>query len=268
MSEREFRIRFRGSETDEEHVRLPEFVKQLEAVYSALNHTEELVTQSRQHAVFYRVTDLSHSSPATVAIEAVSSDPASDVASMVVSKFLGGLRSILTDNRIPKDFDRRTLESYKGLTSALKRNLSEMTFLQGDTKLSVTTRLEHSIDHLIGPDILYMGSIKGQIESVNIHNKSRFSIYPAIGPTKVECRFSDDLFPVVKEALSRQVIVRGTQHFKALDPFPYAITVEELEIYPEEDQLPSLWDLKGRAPRFTGDMDSVSFVRASRDAQQ
>lgn len=259
------KIRLRGAEADSEHVRLQEFIKQLEAVRIALKHTEHLVSDDGKSPINYLITDLTHSSPATVSIEAFDEFD-TDKPSAVISKFIGGIREILFERRAPADFDRQTLEAYKGLTSGLRKHVSEFTIIDGESEVLVPRELEHVIDTVIGPDILSEGVVKGGLEAVNVHSKQSFVIYPDIGPNRVECNFKKSLFDLVKSALRQHVIVSGTMKYKSMDPFPYAMDVKNIEVCPPDDELPSLWDLRGIARDAFGGSGSVEYVRAVRDA--
>lgn len=150
----------------------------------------------------------------------------------------------------------------------LTRHISEISISADGIDIPVTRELEHRIDQIIGPDILAEGTIAGDLETVNVHNRSTFYIYPTVGPKKVLCNFPVHLFEAVKLGLKQYVSVSGKLRYKAREPFPYAIDVTDIEINPPGNELPSLWDLRGIEEHATGDVDSVAFIRAMRDAKK
>lgn len=260
------KVRLRGTEQDSEHVRLSEFIKQLESVRIALKHTEHLISHSKESVINYLITDLTHSSPATVSIEAYPiSESDIDMSEAVISKFTNGIRTLVIEKKAPIDFDRSTLEAYKGLTSGLSKHIAELTIIDGVNEIPVSNEIEYVIEHAIGPDILAEGVIKGSLEAINVHSKTSFNIYPDIGSKRVQCNFSQAMFSEVKSALRQYVVVSGMMKSKSLDPFPYEMDVKEISICPLEETLPTLWDLRGTAKNGFGDKDSVEFVRALRD---
>jgi hypothetical protein len=267
MPTRRLKIRLKGAVNDQEHVRLNELIGQLQTIYVALNRTDHIISKKEHPSVVYRVVDLSHSSPATITLEATPIDPQIDYSDLIVDKFISGLQTITQRSEPPADFDRETLEAYKGITSMLRRHMTEIEISADGVELPITRDLEHKIDHIIGPDILSEGSMTGDLETVNVHNKNTFYIYPVIGPKKVLCNFSPDMFDKVKIALKQYVTVTGVLRYKAREPYPYAIDVKELEMSPPEEQLPTIWDLRGIAPAATGGLDSVAFIRTLRDAK-
>ncbi len=267
MTTRRIKIRLTGSEKDQEHIRLNELITQLGTLYVALNRTDYLVSKKERPSVIYRVIDLTHSSPATITLEAAPIDPQLDYSDLIVGKFISGLQTITQRREPPADFDRETLEAYKGISAMLKKNVAEIEISADGVDVPITREFEHKIDDIIGPDILAEGSIAGDLETVNVHNKNTFYIYPVIGPKKVLCNFSADLFDAVKIALKQYVNVIGVLRYKAREPFPYAIDVKQIDMSPPDDQLSTIWDLRGIARGATEGQDSVAFVRAIRDAK-
>ena len=268
MDKNKIKVRLRGTEKDSEHVRLSEFIKQLESVRVALKHTEHLVSHSNESAINYLVTDLTHSSPATVSIEAYpKSESDVDMSEAVISKFTNGIRSLVIEKKAPADFDRQTLEAFKGITKGLSKHIAELTIIDGFDEIPVSNEINYVIEHAIGPDILAEGSIKGSLEAINVHSKTSFNIYPDIGSKRVQCNFPQSMFDEVKSALRQYVVISGMMKLKSLDPFPYEMDVKAIEICPSEETLPTLWDLRGAAPNGFGNNDSVEFVRAVRDAE-
>ncbi len=69
----------------------------------------------------------------------------------------------------------------------------------------------------------------------------------------------------MKSAIDRHVQVFGELKYKRWDNFAYAVNVSDLEILPPDDELPSLFDLRGIAPNATGSQTAEEFVRVMRD---
>lgn len=118
----------------------------------------------------------------------------------------------------------------------------------------------------LGPDEVTQGSISGMLELINIHaSANTFRIYPIVGPKKVDCHFNKDKLDKAISGINHYVDVSGSLRRKSKDKFPYAMDVIEIEIYPDERELPSIFDLRGIAPNATGDIKSEDFVRRIRD---
>jgi hypothetical protein len=257
-----------GAPEDEGHLRLSELIKQLQAVKSALKQTERTITGKDEPELYYRVVGASHSSPLSVTIEPTPLKPAEgrEIAKTTVQKFFTTLRMIDKKRDAPEDFDLPALEAYRDLGTMLDKHVTGITLAAGaKRKVAINKQFENKVSEIIGPDEIVEGSISGMLEWLNLHNTSIFHVYPVIGPKKVICNFPKRLKEKVKSAIDSHVEVYGELRYKKWGNFPYAMNVSELEILPPDNELPTLFDLRGVAPDATGGMSSVEFVRAIRD---
>lgn len=260
-------IQLEGSTEDHGHLRLNELIKQLEIVASALKHTEQTVTGKDGRQVYYRVVDLSHNSPVTCVLEAVSikKEGRTDVATRVVTNFLRNLRQINTKGRVPSRVDTFALESYRELGSLLDKNISGVKISNASVDIRIDKSFNERVEKIIGPDEISNGSLTGNLEWINLHNANNFNIYPVIGAKKVKCHFPRELKETVISAIDKYVRVYGEMRYKSRDSFPYAMNIQDLEILPSEDELPTLFDLRGIAPQATGSLSSQDFINSIRD---
>ena len=81
----------------------------------------------------------------------------------------------------------------------------------------------------------------------------------------VACHFRSDLRDLAISALGAEVAVTGLLKYRSGEPFPYAINIDEIEVYPPENELPTIDDLRGLAPDATGDVPSEKFIADRRD---
>jgi hypothetical protein len=156
------------------------------------------------------------------------------------------------------------------LGHAYRKEISASFFLvsiaTNSDKVEVEQSLESEIDTIVGPDEIVQGSVAGTLELINIHARvNTFRIYPIIGASKVDCHFRSDQLNNAIAGINHYVNVTGALRYKRRDKFPYAINDAEVEVYPEEQELPSIFDLKGVAPDATGSLKSEDFVRKLRD---
>jgi hypothetical protein len=266
-SDERITVRLEGAVEDDGHLRLSEFLNQLEALRAALKQTERIITGAEESRLYYRIVDVSHSSPLTVVLEPTPIKPDGDtrVAKTTVKKFITTLRLIEKKKDAPQDFDLTALEAYKGLGAMLEKHVSGLTIASPKRSVTIDKQFKSRVNDIIGPDELVEGSITGTLEWINLHNMNRFNIYPVIGPKKVLCDFPRKLREKVKSAIDRHVEVFGELKYKRWGNFPYAMNVTDLEILPPDDELPTLFDLRGVAPNATGGVNSAEFVRALRD---
>lgn len=272
-------IQLVGSLEDDWHVTLSAFLYQLEAVKAALKQTERLVSGDEEPSVYYRIVDLSHASPATVVLEAVSMPQAPqepkrkrraqrmDYSGETVTRFFSSLKQI-RQRQAPPKADLQALESYRNLTASLNKKVSHIQIINTEESIDIDKAFQSSIDEIIGPDELVEGTVSGTLERINLHNTTRFDIFPTIGPKQVACDFKPELKESAIRAIDHYVSVGGKLRYKRLEQFPYAVNVESIEVFPPEEELPSLFDLRGMAPDLTRGLSIEKFVEAIRDGEK
>src|SRR5262245_60445163 len=89
-------VQIKGSAADGGYPRLSDFLKQLDAIKSALKHTERLVSGSEERTVYYRIVKLRMSSPATVVLEEtpIRTGERKGPPVPIIKKFVSTLRQI------------------------------------------------------------------------------------------------------------------------------------------------------------------------------
>ena len=147
------------------------------------------------------------------------------------------------------------------------RHITEIKLSYNNGDIFIPKNLAAKIDDLLDEENIEIieESITGTLEMVDIHTRNKIRIYPIIGSKKIDCYFPDDLLEIAKVGVNRYVNVEGKFKYKRGQPFPYEVDVTHIEIYPEENELPTLFDLQGIAPDATGDVSSEDFVRRIRD---
>lgn len=262
-------IQLQGSAEDGGHLRLTDLIKQLEVVRTALINTERLVTGSEERTLYYRVVDLSHNSPAKVVLEAVPLKPQlqARIATRTVASFVRNLRQIDKKGSVSSKVDTPTLESYRALGSLLSKNVRQVRLDVGQTSIEINQPFQDRVTKIIGADEIVEGSLTGMLEWLNIHNNSNtFHVYPITGPEKVNCLFTPKWRDTVIEGIGKNVTVYGELRYKKRDKFPHAVTVRDIEIHPDESDLPTLESLRGMMVNQTG-LNAADFIRSLRDGE-
>jgi hypothetical protein len=264
-------LEIRGSE-DTEHVRLSDFITQLAALQDALGQTERLM-YGVNGSVYYRIVELRQQSPAVLTIEAVRKSSFTDNTWPIVDRFFRHLSALTrSDPSVHASMDLNALQAFKNLAPTKNRRVSE--FRISNPRDVEADRVEFKIDRgfakvvkqAIGPDELSVGSVLGALEMINLHNDARFAIFQPIAGRRVICNFTTGLKGTVIAALEKYVKVTGTLHFKKWDPRPHEIDVMEIEVYPDEKDLPQITDLAGINPDIVDGRASEEFLAEARHA--
>ena len=264
--ERTLTIQVRGSREDAGDVRLEDFIDELDSVKNALRETERAVT-GHDPSLYFRIVAMSHDSPATIVLEAdsdLSTEATQRVASVVMRQLTTNLRFLGRKKRAPRTADVPVLESYREMTVPLSKHIAEVTIRAGKHTAIINNTFKETLDRILGPEEVVHGSISGMIEAINIHNTSKFYLYPTVGPRKILGRFGRTLRHAFIGSVGKYVTVYGQLRYKTWDKFPYAITADDIEIH-DEEQSGTLGDIKGMAPGLTGDLTTDEFLEKIRN---
>lgn len=227
---------------------LGEFLKQLEAVKTALKHTERIVTGNEEPDVYFRIVGLSMASPATVVLEETAIRSNGRRARLprtpIADKFVSTLNQISKRGTVPANVrDLQTLEAYRSVGTSVRSGA--ITIASAARKVEINPEFDQKVQKIIGPDQVIEGSITGVLLAINLHNTTRFEIYPPVGPAKIACTFPGHLKHRVIEGIDRNVRVIGRLRYKHWAPFAHAITADEIEVFPPAGELPTLESLYG-----------------------
>ncbi|MBZ5678028.1 MAG: hypothetical protein LAP61_27605 [Acidobacteriia bacterium] len=259
-------ITLKGSEPDSGDVRFSEFLEQLDAIKEALRQTERVVSGNQEQSIYYRVVDLSHSSPSRVVLEPVYPENAAIRRRLAVvpDTFTSAIKTLQSRRKPPARADLAMLESYRPL--GVSKNITQVKIASSPKKIVIIDQaFTEDVEKAIGPDIFSAGSVSGRLERVNLHNALSFDIFPPVGPSRVRCHFSEADRQTVKLALDNFVTVKGRLRYKTWDKHPHAIDVKVIDIHEPDSELPSIDDMRGLAPDSTGGLSSEDFIRAIRE---
>ena len=268
MASHRLTLTIESARPEQEDVSLSDFLFQLSAFRRVLSHTESLVA-GREAVIDWQVVDLSHSSPAQIVLQSVHTQPKlPDVSGETVEKFFRYLEALSTEAEAPSEMNRATLEAYKAFSDRIQKGVLKTHVKNEKSAIKVSGEVKGVIDTILAPKIRAIGVVEGRLEYVNIHgDRNVFRIYPTIGSDRVECAFPKDRLEDARKALDHRIRVHGELTYPARSDFPKSIKVDRIELLPEDDELPSLMDLRGTAPELTGDLSSEEFVRGLRNAE-
>ena len=231
-------IQMEGLVQEGGHLRLNDFLRRLEDWKRILNQIDHFSPEGERADVYYRVVDLSHSSPATITLEAVpikrKKKPVSSAAmNSRPRRLVQAMKSIRGKGEAP-DIDAETLVAMKSVVPSESNGISMARISFGSSSVDLDQDFTRNLNSLIEGEEVAFGSVEGKLEALNIHGP-RYScvIYPEIGPQKVHCSFSVLRKAEVIAAIGKFVRVTGRKHYRAKSQFPYLIDLKEMESLPQ-----------------------------------
>jgi hypothetical protein len=266
-------VRFEGDPADKGDVRLPDFAAKVTAFFRALEATEELLPDEDRDRVYYKIVELSKSSPATITVEIVARKQRT--RSAMVRRFASNIRDInAPQHRVPSNANPGQIAALAALTPTTATHLAKVVVIPRgvrERKQLVLSQQKHDWMPRLEPvaieehDYSY-GSISGRLDWINVHdNANRFYLYPRVGP-RISCSFAQRVRPVVETAVGKYVRVYGRLKFHAGEDFPRDMDqITEVDMYEPDETLPRFSDLRDIAPDATGGISIRDFVESLHD---
>lgn len=266
MRDYKLKVSLEGLSDESGHLRVNQFTAFVDCFARVFKRVDSLVT-GQKNSIYLRIVDLSHNSPAMLVLEAKPSKETNDQRSAVFTRFVGIFEDITNGKDIGL-VDYELLKDLKELVRPIGKSIQSARVSTDGKVFDITQAFQARVDLTVAEEETFPGEITGVLEYLNVHGGTRiFKIYPDIGPSQIDCYFSDELKSLAKEAILRYIGVSGTLTQKRAALFPHKIDVEEINIFPGEEELPNLSDFIGSAPNATGGMTSEEFIWSIRSGE-
>ena len=240
---------------------------------SAINDLSEMLEEidrnlSDSYTLEWGVKQLRGTDKAIIAVPRLRSEDFEDKSDVIIPVFLRGLRAIKKKPERPSHFSDDALNSAKDLSLAVNGDITRISITGSvNGKLArpihLNEKVAKNVQEVIGPRYTAIGSIEGKLEMISIRRPIRFGITHALTKKSIKCRFQSDMLDQVKSALGKRIIASGIVHYNSQHE-PVRVDVEWIRVLRESSELPTTEELGGSDPDFTGDMDTIDYLRSIR----
>ncbi|MFL5781020.1 MAG: hypothetical protein ACJ760_06900 [Thermoleophilaceae bacterium] len=141
----------------------------------------------------------------------------------------------------------------------------EATYVEREASAEVSANTAEHVKRLLVPKSTAIGSIIGRLEVLSLHKGYRFTVFDDVTKRGVRCAFRPERLEEIKAALPARVRVAGIIHRNAKGQ-PLRVEKAQLTLLQTEGDLPTIEELVGIDPDFTGDETTDEYVRRLRDA--
>jgi hypothetical protein len=270
MAEHRLTLTLEGLPADDGHVRLTDFLRELQLLSSTLLRAERAIAPEGRPGTTYRIVDLSHSSPARVVIEAYAKRQSPDLRRAIIGTVFAAL-SQLQKNEVPDVVDAEFLEDLHEMARPVGKTLARVTLASNNNEEVVfSPKFRETVAEILAPQLAAHGFIRGKLEAINLHGSANvFKIYPHVGPAKVACHFPSALLDEAIRAVNHDVEVHGLLRYRTHDPFPHAVEVARIVVLEREREgPPGFDDLLGRAPHLADGIPAEDWIARKRLEQE
>ena len=148
----------------------------------------------------------------------------------------------------PPGFSDRAQDYTSTLAAILEgreRKLDRVRVWRGGAAHDVTLRTVANVDALSGIEFRDWGTLEGTLETITGHRGfPEFFVKDVVRGRSTRCYFNEELLDDVVGAFLRRVAVSGIIRYRR-NGEPVSIVVEELMVFPRNDELPDFEDVRG-----------------------
>ena len=245
------------------HAPFADFIEACSALRSTLRHVERCVT-GKKPSLELEVTELEHSSGRVRTSPRIrdAKDRATSRDTFRVHR--DTVRSLQAgDKSLDPRLDYAAVYSFSEFAPPVKRGRSAVA-VTGTTLSSVFLETLEKVLEPVGPAL---GSVGGVVEQLDVHGKHTFVLFPPVPGNEVKCSFRPEDFEKVRAAVNRNVTVYGLLHYGRGQSFPVKAIMDDIEIEPDDSDLPDLLDMEGMLEG-EGIGESTHVIRSLRDEWQ
>jgi hypothetical protein len=176
--------------------------------------------------------------------EQIAKDLPPNAPTTIVDAIASGVAELEQAPDRPPYFSDQALDQAARLV-ALRQEVGSLGVRNGKVGSLITDTFRQHVDSLLGVHYYEDGSIEGRLEAVNVHDRSRFSVYDVLTRRPIKCNFGDRIsIDQIAGALKKRVMVSGRIAYRA-NGVPISVTADELAVFPADDQLPRAADVRG-----------------------
>jgi hypothetical protein len=176
--------------------------------------------------------------------EQIAKDLAPNAPTTIVDAVASGVVNLERAPDRPQYFTDQALDQAARLV-ALRQDVGSLGVMNGKVGSSITDTFRQHVDSLLGIQYYEEGSIEGTLEAVNVHDRSRFSVYDVLTRRPIKCNFGDRIsIDQIAGALKKRVMIFGRIAYRA-NGVPISVTADELAGFPVDDELPRAADVRG-----------------------
>jgi hypothetical protein len=259
-------IKIEGMPEEGGHIDFHDFISQLRIFSSTFFKLDLIASGDKKPSTKFRIVSLSHESPATIGIEAIPLPKRRDTVPLIERQFKESYTAVKTGH-IPNNMDIELLKNFKEICKPIGKSIFNSFVSFNDDNFDFNANFGNRVQIALEVEEECYGTVSGYLEKLNIHSGANiFTIYPEVGAGKIECKIPTNLVDDAIGAVGRKVEMSGILKYIKNANFPHLIHVSSIEAFPSEDELPDLFDLRGKAPDATGKQTAVEFIREIRDA--
>lgn len=148
----------------------------------------------------------------------------------------GARPDFFSDNVLEKTRELIKLQDGKAITTIQVRRIN--------SKVSLNQKMLVNVERILGGTLAEVGAIEGRLEMISARGGLHVGVWDALTDRQVRCDIPPNLTERVMAAFKKRVSVSGRIRYRPTGE-PVSIDVENIEIFPDRDKLPTADDVYG-----------------------
>jgi len=218
------------------------FSRAIDAFFEVVTEVTEAVT-GESRAVDWIVSV----APGSINL-GVAAEPRKDKArtNEVVYALYSGFQELSKKSSSRPDFFTDTaLEKTRELIKIQDgKAVSAIQIRRSNSRVTLNQKVLINVERILGGTLSEVGTLEGKLEMISARGGFHAGVWDALTDRPVRCNIPPGLTDRAMRAFKKRVAVSGTIRYRNTGE-PLSIDVEELEIFPETDKLPTAEDVYG-----------------------
>jgi hypothetical protein len=248
-----------------ENISLRSFADALTHSVEILEDLDLAISREAKGSLEWVVTQLATGS-LSVTLESRSKLTAHNFGPDTANAFVTGLDKIEKEGASPPYLSEYGIKQARSLAALIGRDGVagiNVTDLQQTAELSPVA--VENARKLIQIKTSAIGSVEGTIETLSIHGKARFVIYHLRTRKAISCQFDrEKWFEKTRDMMGKRVTVHGLVHYN-IKGEPQRVEIEDMRLARDSRELPTIEELSGSDPNFTGTLSTEEYIRQIRN---
>lgn len=259
----DFRLKIEGKEGS---IAYDAFFNVLNYWFKILNDVDLAMSGSKNGSQEWFVTKLGTGSLVLEA-EAEPKQDYPDIGQQIAAASINGLYALEEEGLTPPYLSFSGIGYAKKMLKLIGNHGIQAINLENQSASAVlTSRASANIDLITKVKRRSIGSVEGRLETISVHRTPKFLVYHHRTNKAIACVFNqNDLLEKVKEGLGRRVIAFGEVLWNS-NGEPVSVNIERLRFLGAKAELPSISEIGGSDPEFTGKLSTAEFLKEIRGA--
>lgn len=222
------------------------FIKAQEELAKLLHEVDRTVAEQKRPTVDWVISQVYggsiHLTLEGVPNEKVQPPQIAEVLTIVEA----GMTNIVKMPERPNYFSDLALESAKKLAKLAEPDIFMIQLGINSQRIDLNQHLVANVDEIIGGKYKSFGTVEGILKAIDLSRNPLFRVYDLLTNKSVRCYFDHQStsMDLIKKALEQRVAISGLITSRE-DGDKISINVEDIEIFPQEDELPTIAEIIG-----------------------